>query len=48
MLRTKEKKINDVKIKDKIKFMPESKQKKSTEKNNLIIDYLKKILRINM
>ena len=42
MFRTAKRKINDVEIEDKIKFMPESKKKKSIEINNLIVDYLKK------
>ena len=42
MFRKAKRKINDVKIEDKIKFMPESKKKKSIEINNLIVDYLKK------
>ena len=42
MYKTAKRKINDVEIEDKIKYMPESKKKKSLTINSLIIDYLKK------
>ena len=48
MYKTAKRKINDVEIEDKIKYMPESKKKKNLTINSLIIDYKKSIQKLHV